>query len=64
MSTSLNRMDRILALLTPAQVQDALWMVDVFESWDMPAEEADEWRRRIVAWEGCVECPSEHLLPQ
>ena len=24
-------------------------LLDVFQRWDMPAAEADEWRRRIVA---------------
>lgn len=40
--------DRVLALLTADEVTDALWMIDVFERWDMPREEADAWRLRIL----------------
>ena len=36
------------SLLQPDEVEEALWLIDVFERWDMPAEEADEWRRRIL----------------
>ena len=39
----------ILALMTPEEIRDALWMIDVFERWNMPADEAAEWRRRTVA---------------
>jgi len=42
--------DNILSLLTPAEVAEALRFVDAWERWGtLSAEEADEWRRRIVA---------------
>jgi hypothetical protein len=40
------RMDEILFLMKPDEVRDALWLIDVFERWDMRTEEADEGRRR------------------
>ena len=43
------RMDVLLGEMTPEEVRDALWMVSVFESWNMPPEEEAEWRRRILA---------------
>ena len=42
------RMDEILSIMTPDEVHDALWLMDVFERWSMSADEAEEWRRRIV----------------
>jgi hypothetical protein len=39
--------------MTPDELRDALWFVDVCErgggTWP---DEAAEWRRRIVAWQG------------
>jgi hypothetical protein len=43
-------MDASLAEMRPDEIRDAPWMIDVFERWNMPRDEADEWRRRIVAW--------------
>ena len=43
------QIDTILDLMKPEEISDALWMIEVFEQWNMPAEEADEWRRRILA---------------
>jgi hypothetical protein len=42
-------MDAILAEMEPDEIRDALWMIDVFERSSMPADEADEWRRRITS---------------
>jgi hypothetical protein len=42
------RMDEILSLMKPDEVREALWLIEVFEKLDMRAEEADEWRRRIL----------------
>jgi hypothetical protein len=39
-------MNFILSTMPPEEVHDAMWMIDVFERWNMPQEEADEWRRR------------------
>ena len=40
----------VLELMTPEEVGDALWFVDVMERpAPIDAEEADEWRRRIGA---------------
>ena len=44
-------MDAILACLRPDEIRDALWLIGVFERWNMSAEEAGEWRRRILARE-------------
>ena len=43
------RMDEILSLLRPEEMQEALWLVGLFEQWNMPVGVAGEWRRRIVA---------------
>ena len=40
-------MHEILSLLERDEIREALWLLGVFERWSMPAEEADEWRRRI-----------------
>ena len=41
---------KIVARLTPDEIHDGLWLVGVFEDWgSMTTDEADEWRRRIVA---------------
>ena len=41
----------VLELMTPEEVGDALWFVDVMERpAPIDAEEAETWRRRIVAW--------------
>ena len=44
-------MNATLALLTPDEVDDALRFVEVCERGGTPIEEADEWRRRILAWQ-------------
>ena len=48
-------MDAILAYLRPDEIRDALWLIDVFERWNMPPEEGDEWRRRILAMRAFLE---------
>lgn len=46
------RIDARLATMTPEEIAVAMWMIDVFDSWNMTRDEADEWRRRIRArWE-------------
>jgi len=44
-------MNAVLAEMTPGEVPEALWLVDLFEKTGMSPQEADEWRRRIVAWQ-------------
>ena len=39
------------AEMTPEEIENALWYVEVFEKVGMSRQEADEWRRRIVAWQ-------------
>ena len=51
--------DALLDLFTPDELHNALWYIDVFERWNMPAEEADEWRRRIVGRREFVACDLE-----
>jgi len=41
--------DALLDLFTPHELRQALWYVDVFERWSMPAEQSDEWRRKVLA---------------
>jgi hypothetical protein len=39
--------------MTPEEVHDALRFVEICErGGGTPPEEADEWRRRILAWQG------------
>ena len=52
-------MDEILSIMTPDEVGEALWLIHVFERWSMPADEADEWWRRIVAQQGFLELRAE-----
>ncbi len=42
-------MNAILSTMTPEEVRDAMWTIDVFERWNMSQGEVDEWRRRISA---------------
>ena len=47
------KMNAILALLTPDEIEDALRFVEICErGGGTPTEEADEWRRRVLAWQG------------
>jgi hypothetical protein len=44
-----SKMENLIALMKPDQIQDALRAVDEYERWGgMSPEEADEWRRRIL----------------
>ena len=43
------KIDALLDLFSTHERRNALWYIDVFERWNMPAAEADEWRRRILA---------------
>jgi len=52
------RVDASFATMKPADVRDALWMVSVFERWNMPPEEAAEWRRRILARQRFLALPN------
>ena len=46
----MDKVDGILELLTPEEIADALRFVEVWEKADhMSPEEANEWRRRILA---------------
>ena len=43
----------LVARLTTEEIHDGLWLVGVFEGWgSMSQDEADEWRRRILARQG------------
>lgn len=43
-------MNQLFSLMTPEEIEDGLWFVDVCErNGNMDHAEADEWRRRIVA---------------
>ena len=53
------RIDATLSLLTPDEVGDCLWLIDVFERWNMTTEEADEWRRRIAARWAFLDLPED-----
>jgi hypothetical protein len=45
-------MNTTLALLSPTEIEDALRFVEICErGGGTPPEEADEWRRRILAWQ-------------
>ena len=49
-------MNATLAPMTPGEVDDALRFVDICErGGGTPPEEADEWRRRILAWQAFLE---------
>ena len=44
------KMSDLLSLMTPEEIEDDLWFVDVCErNGNMDVTEADEWRRRILA---------------
>ena len=50
------KIDATLALMKPDEIEDALRFVDICErGGGTPPEEADEWRRRIVAWQRFLE---------
>lgn len=44
-------MDALLAEMTPSELKYADRYIEFFESAGMPQDEADEWRRRILAWQ-------------
>ena len=47
------KMNATLSLLTPDEIDDALRFVEICErGGGTPSVEADEWRRRILAWRG------------
>jgi hypothetical protein len=41
------RIEQTLSILTPEEMRDALWFIDLCENRTMSTLEADEWRRRI-----------------
>jgi len=44
------RIAGLVSRMTPPELRDALWFVDACErTGTMTAEDADEWRRRILA---------------
>ncbi len=45
------RMNAVLAEMTLEEIGEVLWYVEVFEKAGMSRQEADEWKRRIVAWQ-------------
>ncbi len=46
-----SEMDATLKKLRPREMQAALQFLDRMETYsDLPAAEADEWRRRILGW--------------
>ena len=50
-SMDTSRINTLLAEMTPQEIHNALWYVAVFERAGMTQAEADEWRRRILAWQ-------------
>lgn len=48
-------MNATLALLTPDEIGNTLRFFEICERGGTPPEEADEWRRRILAWQAFVE---------
>ncbi|RLA52831.1 MAG: hypothetical protein DRQ65_06610 [Gammaproteobacteria bacterium] len=58
-----DRMNAILALLTPDEIEDALFFVEICErGGGTPPEEADEWRRRILAWRAFLRLESNRYV--
>ena len=54
--------DAVISSMTPEEVRDGLRMVSLFERWgSMSQAEADEWRRRIAAWEQFLAMDSPSL---
>lgn len=50
--------------MTPEEISDGLWFVDVCKRWgSMSQAEADEWRRRILARQGCLALSDNHRSP-
>ncbi len=45
------KFNALMAEMTPEEIGEALWYVEVFEWTGISRQEADEWRRRIVAWQ-------------
>jgi hypothetical protein len=43
--------DALLAEMTAGELKYADRYIEFFESAGMPQDEADEWRRRILAWQ-------------
>ena len=43
--------DEMLAGMTASELKYADRYIEFFESAGMPQDEADEWRRRILAWQ-------------
>jgi len=52
-------MERLLSLMRPEEIRDALRWIDTFERGGMPQKEADEWRRRILARQQFLELDTE-----
>ena len=47
----MQKIDEILRWMTPSEVPEALRLLEQFETHgQMPADEANEWRRRIEGW--------------
>ncbi len=52
--------DATLASMKPEEIEDAIWMVGVFQRWgSMSAEEADQWQRKILARQDFLRLPSD-----
>ena len=45
--------------MTAGELRDAIWMISVYERWNMSREEADKWRRRIVARHAFLALPDD-----
>jgi len=54
-------MNELLALMTPEEIDDGLWFVDVCErNGNMDQAEADEGRRRILARQRFLDLPDTY----
>ena len=57
------RMNDLLSLMTPEEIEDGLWFADVcLRNGNMDQLEADEWRRRVLARQRFLEL-SDSSLP-
>ena len=57
------RINAVLAEMPPEEIGEVLWYVEVFEGTGMSRQEADEWRRRIVAWQRFLALDSPTATP-
>ena len=58
------KMNELLSLMTSDEIADGLWFVDVCErNGNVDQAETDEWRRRLLARQGCLALSDNHRSP-